>query len=341
MDSDSILLCGVLMLLFFLGGAYFSSLEMALSSVNKLRLKSQSEDGDVKAKKALYLVNNFEKTLTTLLVGTNIMHIATATLGTLMATRLFGDAYVAAATLIVTVAVLLFAETIPKTYAKDCSEAVAKGGAGSLIIVMKLLTPLTAFFSWISSVAAKRLARGGAEPTVTRDELLDIIDTIVEEGELEEDKGELVQSALEFSYTAVKDVLTPWERTETVPLDISSDALLQVITESGHSRLPVVDADGQPVGVLRARRFLKDRIKGETKPVSEIMDTARFVEADMSIDDLLPVMSAEKTLMTLVLSSDGGCMGVVTVEDILEELVGEIYDERDAELGMDGEEEEQ
>lgn len=337
MDSDSIFLCGVLMLLFFICGAYFASLEMALSSINRLRIKSQSDDGDIKAKKVLYLINNFDKTLTTLLVGTNIMHIATATLGTLMATRLFGAAYVPAATLILTAAVLLFAETIPKSFGKDCSEAVAKGGAGLLLVIMKILYPLTVFFSWISSFVTRRFKRSAAEPTVTRDELSDIIGSIVEEGELEEDKGELVQSALEFSYTAVRDVLTPWAKTETVPADIAPDALMRVVAASGHSRLPVTDGAGKPIGVLRTRKFLKDRITGNTEPVSDMMDPARFVAEDMAIDDLLPVMSAEKTLMTLVMAADGSCLGVVTVEDILEELVGEIYDERDAELGMDEE----
>lgn len=333
MDDGSPIGYLVAILAFIIGGAYFAATEIALASVNRIRMMSYADDGNRRAKRVLYILDHFDKALTTILIGNNIMHISCASMATLMATKLWGLSYVTLTTIVTTLAVFLLAEMIPKRFAKTNSERFSLAVAGSLMFFMKVLGPLAFVFSAISKFASKPFKKNQEEePTVTEDELYDIIESIPEESGIDEEKAELMQSALEFSDTFVREVLTPWDRVVKLKLNMSGSEAMDVIKGDIHSRLPVIDDDGNPVGMVQIRKFLKARYKDASVCVNDIMDDIHFVNDDIAIDDLLTAMSNDKTHFSVVLDKDGRTIGIVTIEDILEELVGEIYDEDDKEV---------
>ncbi|MBO4881314.1 MAG: DUF21 domain-containing protein, partial [Firmicutes bacterium] len=210
--------------LLLLGGAYFAAAETAFASVSKIRMISDADDGDERAKKALYVLDHFDKALTTLLIGNNVMHIACSSAATLLASKLWGNRAVTACTFVTAFVVFVFAEMIPKSYAKACSETLAPRVAGSLIFFMKLLTPVSILFSGISHAVTKMVGSDGTdEPTVTEEELFDIIENIDEEDKIDEDAAELVQSALEFTVKTVNFVLTPWSSTVKISRSMSDE----------------------------------------------------------------------------------------------------------------------
>lgn len=318
MDDGSPIGYLVAILAFIIGGAYFAATEIALASVNRIRMMSYADDGNRRAKRVLYILDHFDKALTTILIGNNIMHISCASIATLMATKLWGLSYVTLTTIVTTLAVFLLAEMIPKRFAKTNSERFSLAVAGSLMFFMKVLGPLAFVFSAISKFASKPFKKNQEEePTVTEDELYDIIESIPEESGIDEEKAELMQSALEFSDTFVREVLTPWDRVVKLKLNMSGSEAMDVIKGDIHSRLPVIDDDGNPVGMVQIRKFLKARYKDASVCVNDIMDDIHFVNDDIAIDDLLTAMSNDKTHFSVVLDKDGRTIGIVTIEDIL------------------------
>lgn len=314
---------------FILFSGYFAASETAFASMNRIRVKSYADDGNKKAKRALKVGDQFDKMLTTVLIGNNLMHIGCASLATLLATRLWGAGAVAYATLATTVVLFLVAETIPKSYAKANPEKIAMAFAPSLMLLMKLLTPLDFIFGNISKLVEK-MAGEYEQPTVTEEEFQEILDTIEEEGTIEEDTTELLQSALEFGETTVQDVLT--HRVDMVSLDksMSTEQVLKVIREEKYSRIPVFDGDiDDPVGVLRVRPFLKAYLADSTASPWEYLDAVNFVPKSKPIDELFNEMTRSRVHMALVTDDYGGTLGLITLEDILEALVGEIWDEDD------------
>ncbi len=320
----------VLLFFLILGGGYFAGSEIAYASVNKIRIKNYAEDGDARAKKALYILNNFDKSISTLLVGNNLMHIGAATTATVIATRTWGQGAVAYSTLITTLVVFLVSEMIPKNLAKSRNEDFALAVAESLYVLMKILTPVVFFFTSISKGVSK-LFKKQEEPTVTEDELYDILETIKEEGSLEAGKSKLISSALEFADVTAQDALTA--RVDVVAIDIDStcDEILQTIKEEKYSRLPVYEDNiDHIIGILNIRKFLKVYMKqGNHINLRALLDPPYFVPKTTKIDDLLQEMSRRKLHMAIVNDDYGGTLGIMTVEDILEELVGEIWDEDD------------
>lgn len=321
----------ILFVLLVMGGAYFAGAEMALASVNRIRMMSLEDNGDKRARRVLYILDNFDKALSTILIGNNIMHIGCATIATLIATKLWGEGAVAYSTIITTVVLFFVSEMLPKFYAKACNERMALSVAGSLVFLMKALTPLSFLFTKFSREVSKPFVEAAEEePTVTEDELHDIIETGVEEGSIDDEKGELMQSALEFSETLVSDVYTPWSSVVTVSANMSASDIAATIKNCQYSRLPYIDKHGRVIGVLHIRRFLKRFIAaGNGIRVESILSRPQFVTLEMPVDDLLPHMSKTKTHIAIVNDADGNAIGIITVEDILEELVGEIYDESD------------
>lgn len=331
-----------LFIILFLLSGYFAGAEISLASVNKIRIANHAENGDKAAGRVLYILDNFDKALTTLLIGNNIAHAAIATLSTVVTYDIFKssaavpDYAVPLCTLITTVAVFFLGEMIPKCFAKACNEKFAKIISRSLILLMKVMTPVSFIFSTISRAAAKPFRKKATEtPTVTEDELYDIIETYVEENDIGEDTEELVQNAIEFSESTVKDVMTPWENVTSINVSTPPDTAAVIMRESGHSRLPVVNDDGRVVGTLNIRRFLKRYLKDKnSSAISEVMSPPEFIPASTPVDDLLTALSQKRTHLAYI-KSDDKVLGIITVEDILEELVGEIYDEEDA-LGGGG-----
>lgn len=318
------------LLLFFLVfmSAFLSATEMALSSVNKIRMISLSDNHDKRAKRVLALLDNYDKTLTTLLIGNNLVNIGIASLATYIVTNAWGNDFVVYSTVITTVVVFIFGESLPKCYASACNEKFTLSVSGILTFLVKLLTPFSFIFTKLSNVISMPFKKKEKEPTVSEDDLHDIIEAIVEEGAIDEEKGELVQNALEFIDNCAANVMTPWEKVQTVNLDMSASEIVAFIQDSRHSRLPVIDSSGEICGILKIRDYLKSYLDGNAD-MSSAMAEVRFVNSSALIDDLLPEMSSNKTHMAVVLDSGGNTVGIITVEDILEELVGEIYDEDD------------
>ncbi len=331
----------ILIVLLILGGAYFASSETALASVNKMRMKSYAEDGNKKAQYVMYILNNFDKALSTILIGNNVMHIACAAIATLLTRQFFKgssflDIALVISTVIVTMVVFFAAEMLPKYRAKASSEACALRIGKSLYILMKLLTPLSAVFTWISSGIQKMFFRRRAsEPSVTEEDLTDLIESFKDEREEDEETetetARLMVNALHFGARTARQSMTPWDRVETLDTSMELSEIYERVQKTNHSRFPMLNAKGRVVGVLNIRAFLKAYIRqGEEMELIDLIDTPLFIRPDMPVDELLPEMSHSKIHLAFV-SEQGTVEGIITVEDILEELVGEIFDEEDPE----------
>lgn len=328
MDSSSWLKL-ILFLVALLAGCYFAASETSLAAMNKIRMKNQAENGDGRAKKAMFISSHFDKALTTILIGNNIAHIGCSSLATLLALHFWGEWAVSYTTLVVTLVVFMFSETIPKSYARATADTTALTLSPSLFSLMKFLTPVSFFFLSIGKLAS-RVFVTTPKPTVTEEELKSIIENIDEDGALAPQKSELVQSAMDFNDITVQDVLTPRVDIVGLDVDMNDEEIMQVIRENKYSRLPVyADSIDHIVGVVHIRRYLKHLVRDGKANLQELMDKPYYIPMTIKIDDLLREMSNRKLHMAIVTDEYGGTLGVVTVEDILEELVGEIWDEDD------------
>ena len=333
MDGDSLPLF-LVYVFFLLGGSYFAAAESAFSAMNKIRIKNLAEDGNPGAKKAMYISAHFDNALTALLIGTNVMHIGCASLSTLIGIKLWKDIYgegtaTTCATILTTVLVYFISELLPKCIAKANAERTACALAGSLRVIMTVLTPLVLFFSSISKLLV-RLFPASEEPTYTEDELVKIIETGEEEGVLDEERSDLLQSAIEFSDTAVSEVMTVREDMESVDIRLPIDEVLKLVRKTRHSRLPLYDGTiDNIVGVLPIRTFLRRYIKKEHIDLRQIMYRPLPVSPDTPIKGLFDQMRSSKIYMAVVRDNDGKTLGIATIEDFVEELVGEIWDEDD------------
>ncbi len=329
MDDGSRLPWIIAVLLLFCA-AFFAVSETAFASCPKSRIKAAAERGDGRAKTALFILDDFDKAISTLLICTNIVHIATASIVTVAVTKLWGLSAVSVSTIITTIVVFFAGEMLPKSLAKKYSEPLALATGPILRFLMKVFSPLSALLTWIGQSAAK-LTADENPVSVTEDELYDIIEDMTEEGSLNEEQGELISSALQFGEVTVESVLTP--RVDLVAVDISSslEDILTVIKGTNHSRLPVYQGSiDNIIGVLQIRKFIKAYLRlGKNLDIKPLMDEVFFIHQSTNIDELLPVMSKRKLNMAVVTDNYGGTLGIVTVEDILEELVGEIWDEDD------------
>ncbi|MEI3101656.1 MAG: hemolysin family protein [Oscillospiraceae bacterium] len=329
MDDGSQLPWIIAVLLLFCA-AFFAVSETAFASCPKSRIKAAAERGDGRAKTALFILDDFDKAISTLLICTNIVHIATASIVTVAVTKLWGLSAVSVSTIITTIVVFFAGEMLPKSLAKKYSEPLALATGPILRFLMKVFSPLSALLTWIGQSAAK-LTADENPVSVTEDELYDIIEDMTEEGSLNEEQGELISSALQFGEVTVESVLTP--RVDLVAVDISSslEDILTVIKGTNHSRLPVYQGSiDNIIGVLQIRKFIKAYLRlGKNLDIKPLMDEVFFIHQSTNIDELLPVMFKRKLNMAVVTDNYGGTLGIVTVEDILEELVGEIWDEDD------------
>ena len=310
--------------------AFFAVTETSMASASRSRIKASAERGDFRAKKTLYVLDNFDLAISTLLICTNIVHIAAASIVTLAVTRKWGVSAVSISTIITTIVVFFAGEMLPKSVAKKYSDTLALSCAPVLCFFMKLFAPLSKLLTWIGQAAAK-LTPGDSQISVTEDELYDIIEDMTEEGSLDEDQGDLISSALQFSDVTVESVLTP--RVDIVAININSShaELLSLIKSTNHSRLPVYEGSiDNIIGVLQIRKYIKAYLRlGENLDIKPMLDEVLFIHQSTNIDELLPILSRRKLNIAVVTDNYGGTLGIVTVEDILEELVGEIWDEDD------------
>jgi len=308
----------------------FALAETSFASVSRARIRARQERGDHRAKKALFVLDNFDRAITTILIGTNIVHLTAAAIVTVLVTKLWGTGAVIWGTVGTTLVLFYAGEMLPKTIAKRYSERISLGTAGSLCFFMRFFAPLAAVLTAIGQGAAK-LTKGDGEVSVTEDELYDIIEDMTDAGSLDEEQGDLVQSALEFGDVTVENVLTARVDIAAVDAAWTPRQIMEFIRAQRHSRLPVYDGQiDNIVGILPIRRFIKAWLaQGDTLSLQPLLDTPYFVPATVNVDNLLPEMSRKRLNMAIVTDPWGGTLGLVTVEDILEELVGEIWDEED------------
>lgn len=329
MDSDSRLpwiFVGILLIL----AAFFAASEAAISAVSRNKVKLAAERGDPRGKNALFVLDNFDRAITTILICTNLVHIAAASLVTVAVTKRWGTNAVTLSTVLFTIVVFLLAEMLPKSYSKKKSEKVALGCCGIIRFCMILFKPLAVGLSALGRFAS-RFGPKETDVSVTEEELYDIIEDMTEEGALDEEEGELISSALQFGDVTVESILTPRVDLDAIDCEDSPRDILTACKKSTHSRLPVYEGSvDHLVGVLQIRKYIKAFLRdGEHTDVRGLLDAVLYVHQSTKIDDLLDMLIRRKVNLAVVTDNYGGTVGVVTVEDILEELVGEIWDEED------------
>lgn len=313
-----------------LGAAYCAITETALSSVSRNKIKASADRGNPRARTVLAILEEFDKAITTLLICTNIFHIATASIVTVYVTRRWGINAVSISTIVTTIAVFFAGEMLPKSIGKKQPQKIILSCAPLLAFLMKVLSPLARFLTWIGHSVNKH-SKADAPVSVTEEELHDIIDEMVEEGTLDENQSDLISSALEFGDLTAESILTP--RVDISAIDIEDDPneILAFIKEQTHSRIPVYEGSiDNIIGVLQIRKYLKSYLQtGKVPDIRATMDRVYYAHQSTEIHELLPQMSKQKLNMAVITDSYGGTLGIITVEDILEELVGEIWDETD------------
>ena len=320
----------IIVILLLLAAAFLAVTETALASVKATKIRARADRGDERAKKVIKVLDDFDRAITTILILTNIVHLSAAGIVTVQVTRIWGLGAVTISTVISTLVVFFVGEMLPKSIAKKYSETFSLATASTLLVFMALLKPAALLLSKIGGLAG-RLTREEPEISVTEDEIYDIIEDMTEKGSLGEDHGDLISSALQFGTVQVNSIIT--SRVDVCMLDVNSEPeeIIETIKKVRHSRLPVYDGTvDNIIGILQIRKYIKEYLKDGGKPdLKELLDPPFFVHASMKIDDLLAKMSKECINMAIVTDSYGGTRGIVTVEDILEELVGEIWDEDD------------
>ncbi len=310
--------------------AFFSASETAFSTVNKIRLRHEADKGNKKAARALKIAENFDKTLTTILVGNNIVNILSASLGTIIFTELFGQAGVGISTAVLTVLVLVFGEILPKSIAKEIPEKLSLAFCGPLNFLIWILTPVSAVFMLLKKAVSK-MNKSAAQPSVTEDELKYIINEIEEEGVLEEQESDLVKSALEFDEKTVEQILVPRVRVCAVDKDSDIAEVRDKFISEGYSRMPVYDQTiDNIIGIITEKDFFRLILNNnDVHSIESIIQKPLHFTEFMLISEALREMQRTKQHIAVVNDQYGGTCGIVTMEDIMEELVGEIYDESD------------
>lgn len=327
----------VILVIMIILSAFFSASETAFSSLNLIRLRQYVDDGRPGAKKALNVAERFDEVLLAILIGNNIVNLASASLATIVATEVLnlGASGAPIATAVMTVLIIIFGEILPKSYAKENSESLALSIGTIYYYMIKVMKPLIFIFMVLKDFVAKLYSKKEDEPSVTEDELNVIIDTMEEEGVLQQDEVEMLQSVLDLSETFVKDIMTP--RVDVVAVDVhdSTENVKNVFFEEKYSRIPVYDESRDNiVGILYERDLFSAIIEnGSTDDllIADVMRDPMYVSYTMRVSDLLTRLQLEKQHLAIVADEYGGTAGLVTMEDVLEEVVGEIYDEHDEE----------
>lgn len=326
MASD--IITGVVIVILIALSAFFSSIETAFSFVNKVRIQSYSDNGNKQADSVLYVISHFDNALTTILICNNVVNLSCSSLATVLCINLFGDIGSAIATGVTTLFVLTFGEIVPKCLAKEHCDSFSLKTAGFLKVLMVVLKPLVFVFIKIKSLALH--ISGGKEnsPSVTENELKYIVESIEEEGVLEESESEMVRSALDFDDETAEEILTPRVDVTFISVDDSQEKIKDVIIENRYSRIPVYEETvDHIVGILHTRDYLESLADGKAANVREIMQPPYFVFRTQKLSKILSAFKRTKIHLAVVTDEYGGTLGIVTMEDLLEEIVGEIWDE--------------
>jgi CBS domain containing-hemolysin-like protein len=305
-------------------------METAYSSCNKIRLKYNAENGDIKSERVLKIIEQSDKSITTILILLNIVHILAASIATVLAVNILGEIGSLVSTIALTLIIFTFSEVLPKSIAKDNADSYAIATARVLRFLVIIFTPLSYVLSATGRLLRKIFGTKTKEPTMTEDELQSMIETIEEEGVLESDQSELIQSAIDFLDTTAADILTPRVDIVAVDIDWRKEKIDSTVIKEKYSRLPVYENTiDKIIGVLQSRQYLKGMLNNSALDIRAIMDKPIFVHQSMLVNTLFEMMSARRVHMVIVTDDYGGTAGLITMEDIMEELVGDIYDEDD------------
>ncbi len=308
--------------------AYFSATETAYSTFNRLKLKNMAAGGNRRAALVLKQSESYDSLLSTILIGNNIVNIASASLATVIFTKYFGDAGVTVSTVVMTVLVLIFGEISPKSIARDMPDRFAMFSAPILGVLLKLLSPVNYIFMQWKKVLSK-LFKSGDDRSITDEELLTMVEEAEDCGGINEQESELIRSAIEFKDLDVVDVITPRIAVAAVPLDADEQEVARIFRETGFSRLPVYRQNiDHIVGILHEKDFHNYVLHSE-KRIADAMTPPVLVPPSTKISKLMKLLQASKSHLAVVLDEYGQTEGIVTLEDIIEELVGEIWDEHD------------
>ncbi len=321
----------ILILLFLLClSAFFSASETALTAANRIRLKNQVENGDKKAGRALKAITNYDNSLSTLLISNNIVNIFFTSFTTFIFTDAFGSSGVGIATGITTVVVIIFGEVLPKSLANENAESFLKTCSGVLLFLSNIFKPIIALLSFIKKKVAEKLSKGESGPSVTEQELMSIIDVIEDEGVMEEDEAELVQSAIEFNDISAAEVLTPRVDIFAVSIESSVEYIKDQFLNQNFSRMPVYEGSIDKIlGFISQKEFFSKLLKNEEINLKELVKPCLYVPPKKRVITIMQELQKDKVHMAVVTDEYGGTLGIVTLEDILEELVGDIWDEHD------------
>ena len=310
--------------------AFFSATETALNSANKIRLKNMADNGSHAAQRTLNILAKYDKALTTILIGNNIVNIACSSIATILAINLVGEKYGSlVSTIATTVIVLIFGEVMPKSIAKDFAEPMAMIASGIISFLMVIFTPFSVFFILLKKGLSKIFHRKESV-SMTEEELKVMIDEIEDEGVLETQESNLVRSALEFDEITVDEIITPRVRITAVEAGENIDDVRKKFLQEEYSRMPVYERTlDNIIGIITEKEFFKQYEKSSDFTIRSIMQETIYLPQMQKLSEVFRTMQKQKCHMSVVLDQHGGTLGIVTMEDILEELVGEIWDESD------------
>lgn len=308
--------------------AFFSASETAYSALNKVKLKTMIADGNKKAELALHLAGDYDKLLTTILIGNNVVNIAATSMATVLFTQLLQDMGATVSTVVMTIVVLLFGETSPKSLAKEMPEKLAIAVARPIFLLEKVLLPLNSFFRmWKKLIGG--LIKPAEDESYIEAELMTMVDEAEHEGDMDAPQGELIRSAIEFSDRDAISILTPRVDMTTIEDVATMEEAADIFRESGYSRIPVYHEDlDHIVGILHEKDYYA-RLHAGCDDIRQIMAPPVWAPSTLNISKLLKLFQTSKTHMVILLDEFGGTEGLVTLEDVMEELVGDIYDEHD------------
>ena len=307
---------------------YFSATETAFLSCNKTRLRTMAEKGNKRAALVNRLNENYDRLLSTILIGNNIVNLTAASIGTVLFVRLYGDIGATVSTAVITVLVLIFGEITPKNVAKDCPEKLAMFSAPIIRVLIWIFTPLNFLFGLWKKLVSKVLHLE-SDSMMSQEELLMLVEEVREGGTIDSEEGDLLKNAIEFNDMRAEDILTHRVDLEAVDIESTKEEIAEVFTQSKFARLPVYeDSIDNIIGILNMKDFY-DGTGITAKSIRDIMTKPLFVLKSEKIDELLKLLQETKSQMAVILDEYGGTLGIVTLEDILEELVGEIWDEHD------------
>ncbi|MBO9128761.1 hemolysin family protein [Bacillus sp. 165] len=311
--------------------AFFSSAETAYSSANRIRLKNYLDEKRPGSKNAWYITENFDKALSTILVGNNVVNIAAASIATKVSIDTFGAATgILFSTTFMTIVILIFGEMLPKSFAKENAESFALLISSIMVFLMKLFTPITYLFVLLKKFILKLFQNTVQEPSVTEEEIKVMVDLSEEEGVIDNKEKELVYRSLEFNDILVGEILTPRIDMITIEVNQPIEEICNLFLEERYSRIPVYEDNiDNVIGILSEREFLSHLVRKQEINIRALLRQPLFVVESMKISTLLPELQKSKVHMAIVVDEFGGTSGLITLEDILEEIVGEIWDEHD------------